>query len=121
MISKLPRSQDAVLGFATSGDITKEDYTNTLVPDVQQAVDTYGTICVLLDMSDFHWEKAEAWSDDLHFGKTYHQAIVRMAIVGDHTWEKALAKAAAPWYAQEAQYFTDINEAWGWLEAWSPS
>lgn len=115
MIETLPRSHDAVLGFAVAGDVTAEDY-QVLTPAVQAAVATHGTVRLLLDLTAFHWEKAEAWAADLRFGEQFRHAIDRMAIVGDRAWERWLTRLAEPFYAQQATFFTDPEEAWTWLE-----
>jgi hypothetical protein len=116
VIEKLPRSNENVLGFHVSGDVTREDY-DTLVPAVQTIVDESGSVRLLLDLTDFHWEKVEAWAADLRFGKTYHNSIERMALVGNRQWEKWLTRLAAPFYAREAKYFADVDQAWDWLDS----
>jgi hypothetical protein len=41
-----------------------------------------------------------------------------MAIVGDGTFEKLLAKLADPFYADDARFFgaEDVDSAWEWAE-----
>lgn len=116
MIEKMERSHDNVLGFRISGDVTRADY-EVLEPPVQGGIKTSGSVRVLLDMTDFRWEKVEAWGADLHFGKEYHNSIERMAIVGNHQWEKWMTRLAAPFYAQQARYFSDADQAWDWLDS----
>ncbi|MBX7433954.1 STAS/SEC14 domain-containing protein [Mycobacterium sp. Y57] len=116
MIDKMERSHDSILGFQVSGDVTREDY-DILEPPVRAAIEEKGSIRVLLDLTDFHWEKAEAWGADFRFGKEHHNAIERMAIVGNHEWEKWLTRLAQPFYARQARYFSDADEAWTWLES----
>ena len=114
MIETMERSTDSVLGYKISGDMTKSDY-QTLVPAVEAAIKEQGSISLLLDMTDFKWEKVSAWSADLNFGKQFHDSIDKMAIVGNKSWEKHLTKLAQPYYAKEAQYFETDDDAWGWL------
>lgn len=114
MIEQMPRSHDNVLGFQVSGDVTRADY-EVLQPAVQQAVDASGSVRLLLDLRDFRWEKVDAWGADLHFGTTFRKAIDRMAIVGNRTWEKWLTHLAKPFYAKDAKYFDDADQAWEWL------
>jgi len=40
-----------------------------------------------------------------------------MALVGQHEWEKWLTRLAGLFYAREARYFTDVDEAWDWLDS----
>lgn len=47
--------------------MVKDDYA-ALVSDVQALVDKVGDINILLDLTDFHWEKISAWGADLKFG-----------------------------------------------------
>jgi hypothetical protein len=119
MIEILPTSdpltsQAAVLGFRVSGDVTKADY-DVLTSAVESAVEAHGSVRVLLDLTDLHSEKAEAWGADLHFGRELHDEIERMAIVGDRTWQRWLTHLARPFYAKDAQFFENQPDAWAWL------
>jgi hypothetical protein len=115
MIEKMEQSHDAVLGWRVTGDVTAGDY-DVLVPEVQSVVDEHGTVRLLLDLTGFRSEKVEAWGADLRFGQHFRHVVERMAIVGDHAWERWLARLAEPFYAQDARFFTDADEAWAWLE-----
>jgi hypothetical protein len=116
VIETLPRSHDNVLGFRVSGDVTREDY-EILEPAVRALVDASGSVRLLLDLTDLRWEKVDAWGADLRFGKQFRQSIERLAVVGQHRWEEWLTRLAEPFYAQHAQYFADVGQAWDWLEA----
>ena len=115
MIETMERSSGKVLGYVMSGDITKADY-ETLVPAVAAAVEAHGSVSLLFDLTDFHWEKMSAWKSDMDFGKDYHDKIDKMAIVGDKGWEKHLTKLADRYYAKEAEYFEAADDAWDWLD-----
>ncbi|MCB0196344.1 MAG: STAS/SEC14 domain-containing protein [Anaerolineae bacterium] len=116
MIEKLDQSSEDVLGFKASGDISKADY-ETMIPAVEAALQTYETVHMLLDLTEFKGEKAEAWGADLKFGRDYHKKISKMAIVGDKKWEEWLTKVAGPFYAVEAKFYhsAEIDSAWAWL------
>lgn len=115
MIETMEQSKDNVLGFRAVGEITKEDYA-TLGPAVAAAIKQYGAIRLLVDLSDFKKEKAEAWASDLDFGKEYHDQIERMALVGDQSWGPHVVKIAQPIYAQEVQWFETDDDAWNWVK-----
>lgn len=72
---------------------------------------------MLMDMTGFHWEKAEAWKSDWDFGKEFQGKIEKLAMVGDKAWESMLTKGFGSKYAQQAKYFdADSNSsAWEWL------
>lgn len=115
MIRQLDSSERNVLGFAVSGDISKDDY-KLLTPAVSSAIGQYGNVNILLDMTEFKWEKVNAWGADLSFGHELHGSIAKMAIVGNKTWEKHLTKLATPLYAKDAQYFETLDDGWTWVK-----
>lgn len=115
MIEKMDKSKGKLLGFRLIGDVTKADY-EVLVPEVQRVIDQEGSASLLIDLEDFRWEKIEAWASDLNFGRTYHDKIDKLAIVGDKTWEEILTSFGKA-YAQESKHFhtKDREQAWEWL------
>lgn len=116
MIEQLSINHDNVLGFVVTGDVTRQDY-DMLVPAVRDTVGSHGSVRLLLDLTGFHWEKVSAWGSDLKFGHEFHDAIERLAIVGDHKWEKWLAFIVKPLYARDAGFFTDVDSAQKWLDS----
>ena len=116
MIEKLDKSSGNVIGFKCIGTITASDY-DKMVPEVKALIEKEGKIRLLFDLSDFKWEKMEAWLADLSFGLEFRHEIEKMAVVGDKTWEKWMAHLAKPFYARDAKFFhtADINKAWAWL------
>lgn len=116
MITELNRSSGNCIGIAVSGDVTKADY-DVLIPLVEGVVHDHGTVNLLCDMRDFHWEKASAWGSDLHFGREFKDKTTKMAVVGDSGFDHLVAQLAKPFYAQNVKYFTDENQAWAWLKS----
>ena len=116
MIKKLAESSGNVVGYKAVGTITASDYM-TLEPEVRSLVEKVGKICMLIDLSEFKWEKMEAWLQDLKFGSEFRHEIQKLAIVGDKTWEKWTTHLAKPFLAHDAKFFltADINKAWAWL------
>jgi len=115
MIERIEHEAGGVLGFPAVEDVTKADY-GVLVPAVQAAVDEHRSIRLLLDLAAFHWEKVDAWGADLAFGREYRDRIEKLAIVGDRSWQRYLAKLAEGFYAREARFFGDEVQAWAWLD-----
>ena len=116
MIETMERSTGNILGYTVTGDMTKADY-QTLVPAVEAAIKDHGSVSLLFDLSGFHWEKVNAWSSDLNFGKQFHDKVDKMAIVGNKGWERHITKLAQPYYAKEAKYFETDDDAWDWLNS----
>ena len=116
MIEKLAESSGNIIGYKAIGTITALDY-RKLEPEVRSLVEKEGHIRMLIDLSDFKWEKMEAWLEDMKFGVEFHNEIQKMAIVGDKSWEKWMTHLARPFYGQEAKFFhtADIDKAWAWL------
>jgi hypothetical protein len=56
MLETMDKSSGNVIGYKIVGDMTKEDYA-TLDPAVDAAINQYGSINLLLDMTEFKWEK----------------------------------------------------------------
>jgi hypothetical protein len=116
MIEMLSQSQGNLLGFKAVGTIKPADY-DELVPMVENAIKEQGSVRLLIDMEDFKSESPSAWKADFHFGREFHQKIVKLAIVGDKRWEKWMTEFCAPFYAVEAKFFhtDDMVAAWDWL------
>ncbi len=116
MIEKLADSSGNVVGYKAIGTITAADY-HKLEPEVKSLVKKEGSIRMLIDLSEFKWEKMEAWLQDLKFGSEFRHEIQKMAIVGDKSWEKWMTHLAKPFYARDAKFFhsADIDKAWTWL------
>ena len=115
MLETMEKSSGNVLGFRMVGDVTKADYA-TLDPAVEAAVKQYGSVNLLFDLTQFHWEKATAWGSDLDFGHIYKDKIDKMAMVSHAKWAKHLAKLAEPFYAKEIKAFETDDDAWDWLK-----
>jgi len=116
MFEKKPESSGNVVGYKAIGTLTASDF-KKLEPEVKALVEKQGNIRMMYDMSEFKWEKAEAWIEDLKFGHEFHKKIDKLAIVGDKTWEKWITHLAKPIYAKDAKYFktADTDKAWAWL------
>jgi hypothetical protein len=116
MIQKMNQSAGNAAGYKISGTVTKADY-DSMVPDVETLVKQNGTVNLLLEMTEFKWEKVSAWGADMQFGRDYRKKIEKMAIVGDKKWQDWLTKVAEPFYAVEAKFFSsdDIDDAWAWV------
>jgi hypothetical protein len=116
MIEKLAESSGNVVGYKANGVITASDYLK-IEPEVRDLVEKEGNVRMLVDLTDFQWEKLEAWLPDLEFGYEFHNKIDKLAIVGNKTWEKWIAHLARPFYARDVKFYptNDIVRAWAWL------
>ena len=116
MIEQIPQSSEKVLGFKLSGKLHDGDYKN-FVPVIDAAVTKQGKIRLLAQFSDFHgWDLHALW-DDIKFSTTHCTKIERIALVGDKTWEKWMAKVCKPFTLAKIRYFdaADLPAAQAWL------
>mgnify|MGYP001828673131 CR=1 FL=1 len=102
------------LGFELIGTVAKADDA-TLDPAVEDAIKEHGTINLLLDLSQFRWEKVSAWSSDFDFGRTCEDRIDKMALVAEAKWVRHLAKLAEPFSATKLKSFGTAAYAWDWI------
>jgi hypothetical protein len=116
MIEQLPKTSEKVLGFKLSGKLHDDDYKN-FVPAVEAAVAKHGKIRLLAQFHDFHgWDMHALW-DDIKFSTKHCLDIERIALVGEKTWEKWMAKVCKPFTMAKIRYFdaSEIDSATTWL------
>jgi len=116
MIEQLPESSEKTLGFKMSGKLHDEDY-QKFVPIIDAAVAKHGKVRLLAQFHDFHgWDLHALW-DDIKFATTHCTKIDRIALVGEKTWEKWMAKVCKPFTMAKVRYFdaSDAEAAWAWL------
>lgn len=116
-LRRLPRSHEDVVGFAVDGKLTQTDYA-TLSITLDQMLAAHHDVGVLIDLAGFDGIKVKALLDDWHVGRTYHESIRRIAVVGDTRLSSVVAKMSAPTYAKEGKHFApdEIEDAWSWVE-----
>ena len=122
MIEALPDLPPGAIGFRISGRLSREDYTDVLIPPVRAAVDRGEKLrlLVLLD-EEFHGLQAGAvWEDikaALDLGVRHHSAWERFAVVTDAEWVRR-GMALFGWMAPgESRLFGlgELDAAKAWL------
>jgi hypothetical protein len=90
MVERLPDMPPGTLGFRATGPITREDYADVLVPELQKALDAGGrlrTLYVIEDLDEI--EPSALWADSklgFDLAVRHHDAWERSAIVTDIEW-----------------------------------
>jgi len=118
MIEELPGSSGYILGFRFSGEITDEDYSIIFLPALLGAIETYGTIRLMVDVIDYKGEDIAAMDDDVreNFRLLY---IEREAIVGNEDLEDELNRVDTFFLfpTTDIRFFRTEHrrEAWRWL------
>lgn len=116
MIEQLSGLPTEVLGFKMSGKLHDDDY-KQFVPVVDAAIAQRGKVRMLAQFHDFHgWDLHALW-DDIKFSTSHCTKIDRIALVGDKTWEKWMAKVCKPFTMAKTRYFdvTQFDAAKTWL------
>src|SRR5262249_52888001 len=116
MIEQLTDLPDNAVGFKLSGKLHDEDY-KKFVPLVDDAIAKSGKARILAQFHDFKgWDMHALW-DDIKFSTTHCTKIDRIALVGDKTWEKWMAKVCKPFTMAKIKYFdvSALPAAKAWL------
>ena len=109
-----------IIWIRISGKLTKEDYTDNVIPELERALERYKKIRMLLEVENFGgwteesvWQELKAWPQ---FSK-----VEQMAVVADESWDDWMT-----WMVKITGIFTGlivrffrkgrIEEAWDWLE-----
>ncbi len=116
MIVELQTGSPRIVAFKLSGKLHDEDY-RRFIPAVESVLRVESRIRMLAQFEDFHgWDLHAAW-DDFKFGMAHASDIERLALVGDRSWERWMARFCRPFMRAEVRYFdaADLNAAWEWV------
>ena len=95
---------EKVLEVKASGKLSKADYEH-FEPAVSGLIETAGKIKILFVMHDFHgWEIGAVW-EDIKFATKHCRDIAKIAMVGEHAWEKWMATICKPFTMSSIKYF----------------
>ena len=116
MIEQLTGLPENAVGFKLSGKLHDEDY-KSFVPVIDAAVAKHGKVRLLAQFHDFHGWDLHALGDDITFSTPHCTKIDRIALVGEKTWEKWMAKVCKPFTMAKVRYFdaTELPAAEAWL------
>ena len=116
MIEMLTGLPAHTVGFKMSGKLHDEDY-KKFVPLVDAEIAKEGKVNVLAQFHDFHGWDAKALWDDVKFSTTHCTKMKRIAIVGEESWERWMAKVCKPFTMAQIRYFdaTENEAAKKWL------
>ena len=93
-----------LLEVKASGKLSKEDYEN-FEPGVSGLVQSAGKIKILFVMHDFHgWSLGAVW-EDIKFATKHCRDIEKIAMVGEHAWEKWMSTICKPFTMSKIKYF----------------
>jgi len=105
------------IGMKVVDKLTDEDYTNVLIPGLEQILQNHDKVRVLVDATEFKgWNLAAAW-DDVTFGMKHRNDFEKFAVVGGKEWMNWGAKLGAQFMSGEVKTFSaeEREQAWEWI------
>ena len=118
MVTQLEGLGGKSVGFRFLGEISKEDYDNTILPALKSKTDTFSTINLMMvietELSNF---TAAAWLQDAIMGLKNMLKMHRVAIVSDSMLVKTVTPMADKIIPGEYKVFKlkDQVEATNWV------
>lgn len=99
------------IGRVTDGDYRK------LVPQLERILDAEGKLRALIDLEEFEGWSGKGLAEDLRFDLAHRKDFERIAVVGNHRWERALTTLSSPFFSGEARFFdvSDKDAARHWV------
>lgn len=118
MVLQVQKIEGKILEIKVSGKLHKADYAN-LITTLEQRLQQYGKVSLLIELSDFHgWEIGALW-EDIKFDSKHFNDIERIAVIGETTWHAWMTTIFRPFTAAEVRYFEpqQADQARTWIEA----
>ncbi len=112
--------EENLIYLKITGKLTTQDF-DSFTPIMDQKIEKYGKVSMLVELNDFHgWTAGAAW-EDAKLDLKHYSDFEKIAIVGDKSWEKGLAIFSKPFTAAKVRYFNaneegKLEEAKGWIK-----
>src|ERR1700733_9770700 len=107
-----------VAAFIASGEVTKEDYEQVLIPRIEEVYRAHGHIHFLFELkTEVGNFTTAAWWKDLMVGLEHFSKWKKMAIVSDQKAVEKMSSLLSPVLPGETKGFSlqDIEEAKNWV------
>ena len=120
MIEKINGIPDFVAGFNATGKVTKEDYTDVVIPELEQKLQTHGHIHFLLVLNtEARNFTAGAWMNDALIGIKHLSKCKKIAIVSDQKGFEKITDILSPIMPGESKGFSlaELEDAKAWVSS----
>jgi universal stress protein A len=115
MINEIPLNESHIYAFKVSGKLVEDDY-RIFRPKLERILKKESPLSLLIKLEDFDgWTAKAAWQD-LKVGLNHRDDFLRIAIVGESLWEKAMIEFGNLFLKAQVQYFEDQSAAINWLK-----
>jgi len=106
-----------VVGIAAKGKLTHEDYTHTVIPAIEKALEHHHKVSVLFHLPEFEGAEMAALWDDTAFGLKHWSDFKRIALVTDEEGARSAMAFFAWMIPAEVKVFPthDMDHAREWL------
>jgi len=122
VIERIAEMPEGTIGFAFSGEVTRADYEETLIPPIREAIESEEEIrCLCLLGPGFEgYEAGAAWEDlktGAKFGLGHLSSWHRIALVTDVDWIRHAAELFGWMSPGELKLFAtgQLDEAKEWV------
>jgi hypothetical protein len=114
LIVGLPQN---VLAIEASGQVTHEDYCDTLIPKAKAMIAKGPVKMLYVIGSEFTGFELEALWDDSKFGLTHWHDFSQIAVVADQSWLRAAVSMFTPFFRGEVRIFhvSELAAAKAWI------
>ncbi|AKQ47493.1 hypothetical protein TH63_04760 [Rufibacter radiotolerans] len=93
-----------VFAVRVTGTLGKPEY-EVMVPLLDEKIAQHGKLNLYWEMTGLdHWLAGGLW-EDLKFDLKHLNSFLKIAIVGDRAWEKALTTLMKPFTTAQVKYF----------------
>lgn len=107
-----------VMAIEATGEVTGEDYRNTLIPKAEAMISKSRPIKMLYIIGkDFTGYRLEALWDDGVFGIKHWYDFSHIAVVADHAWLRTMVSMFRPFFHGQVRLFrlADFPAAKDWI------
>lgn len=119
MIQWMDESSGKVVGFVALETLTDDDYADYFIPLLEEAIDEYGDVRLMLKFEHFEgWSTDAAW-DNLGLWPKFGN-VERIAVVSEDEFEELMvwvARILESTCPAEVRFYREeqIVDAWDWL------
>ncbi len=117
MITLLEDLPDDVLGVEASGEITQDDYTQTLLPALERHRQAHGKVRLLYILDDQHdFTTGALWEDEKLFDR-HPLSFAKIAVATNATGVRGLIRTLSWMIPGDVKLFTtdEIDQARDWV------
>jgi|SRR6478609_2970807 len=122
MVTQINNLPSNMVGFRAKGEVTQEDFTNTIIPKVKELVKATGKLnyMLVLDTANKNWT-AGAWFSDALLGLKNLTKWSRAAIVSDSEGNRKFANVFSKFVPGEFRGFENEKHATEWVSGQTPA